>query len=365
MINAYDKNIERNFYDKVRHITRFELSTYPNYSTKTFKNVLKIFFKFLLRKGKKVDRYFWPNGLMAIGLEYSHKKTNDKKDLESLMEYYDNWISKGQRINHLDNIINGYTMLYIFELNGNKKYKRALDNLVEYVHNHPKDEYGSLPYRINNKNPQSINMIFIDTLGMICPFLCRYAKLFKDELLVDLAVIQLKNYLNLGFDERKKLPYHGYNSKTKEKLGIIGWGRAVGWLLIGLIDSLEYIDSSHKDYKYLMDKFIDIVITVLEYQNEDGYFSWQIEAIEGPIDTSTTSMIMYSVSKGLKLEILDNSYEKYIKKSLVAINKSINEGHVNDCSAECRGLGMYPQRYGNYPWAQGPSLALISLWLNV
>lgn len=42
-------------------------------------------------------------------------------------------------------------------------------------------------------------------------------------------------------DEKTGLPYHGYDEKTGMKYGIIGWGRACGWMLLGLSQSILWI----------------------------------------------------------------------------------------------------------------------------
>lgn len=49
-----------------------------------------------------------------------------------------------------------------------------------------------------------------------------------------------------GMDELSGFPYHGFNSDTGMKYGIIGWGRAVGWLTSGMSESLAYLPEKHR-----------------------------------------------------------------------------------------------------------------------
>lgn len=356
----FDEIICGNYLKELRNVCRYQLIRYPETFKLSLKQQVKSILKRIMSKNIKIDRFFWPNGLLSIGLEQSHKQTKDQKDLDCLIKYYDNWIENGLKINSLDNIINGYSMIYIYEETKDLKYKDALDSLIEYITNHPTDKQGSLPYRV--KSSGDMSDIFIDGLGMICPFLCRYGVLIKNNDIINLAINQLKNFIKYGFDVKKNLPYHSYNIENKFKFGIIGWGRAVGWILLGLVDSLEYIDPTHEDYIYLCDCLVNIVNTSIEYQHYNGYFSWQLEAFEGPIDTSTTSMIAYAIGKGIKIGLLDNSYEVHVKKSIIALYKSTKNGYVGDCSAECKGLSMYPQKYGWYPWSQGLTTALVSMF---
>lgn len=354
-----DKQIilEKKFFHELRGVCREQLLSYPIRPKKTIKQQIKsVVKKFLLRDNSKIDKFFWPNSLLAIALELSYKNLNDKNDLDCLVSYYDKWIGNGLSINNLDNTMNGYSMVYVYEETNELKYKKALDVLTSYLINHPKDKNGSLPYRRDS----DLN-ILVDSLGMICPFLCRYGKLTNNSELIDLAVLQLVNFLEYGLDKDKYLPYHAYNAESYIKLGIVGWGRAVGWLLIGLVDSLEYIDSNNSYYNLLAESLNKIIVNVIKFQRYDGYFSWQLEAVEGHVDSSSTSMISYAIRKAINLGLIDNSFKYNTDLALSALYNSIEDGNVLDCSAECMGLSMYPQRYGSFPWAQGPTTALLAI----
>lgn len=361
-MNSFDDLIPINYLNELRNVCSYQLNRYPEISRLSIKQRMKLVLKIVLRRNNKIDRFFWPNGLLAIALEQSFRQTNEQKDLNCLIEYYDKWIENGLAIHNLDNVINGYSLIYVYEKTGKEKYKKALDSIADYVINHPKDMNNCLPYRLKPSETNLAGNIYIDGLGMICPFLARYGKLTNNDDLINLSIIQLENFVKYGFDVKTNLPYHAYNADRKLKLGIIGWGRAVGWVLIGLIDSLEYIDPSHEKYNFLRESFMSIVDRAIDYQHNDGYFSWQLEAIEGPIDTSATAMISYAIGKGIKIGVLKDSYESLIKKSIIALYNSTNNGYVENCSAECHGLSMYPQKYGWYPWSQGPTTALISMF---
>ena len=109
----------------------------------------------------------------------------------------------------------------------------------------------------------------------------------------------------------------------------------------------------------LTDSYVGIVDAALMYQRKDGYFSWQLQALEGPADTSATGMICAALKKGIALGILqDQKYEQALQAGRNAVEKSIKDGRVYDCSGECEGFGQYPQRYGAYPWALGAALML-------
>ena len=125
---------------------------------------------------------------------------------------------------------------------------------------------------------------------------------------------------------------------------------------------------------------------VCKYLREDGYFSWQLSAIEGPKDTSATAMIGYAIKKGIlvlengqkelfcaekeeqdKKESIqlfcsdgqDNESAKIINEIKSALVNSARNGKIYDCSGECEGFSQYPQVYGAYPWSLGPGARML------
>lgn len=347
----YDENT---YHKQLVEVSREQLLKYPNISIKQrVKNIVKS----MIRRNLsiKTDRYFWPNGLLAVSLEYSHKLTNDKKDVKQLEKYYDNWIRSGMVMSNSDYAINGYSLIYLYKIKNRKKYLKAIDQIAEYVLSQETAEDGSIPYRKNNGD-----RIYVDLLGLTCPFLSRYADLKQSEEVLNLCVLQLKNFLSKGMDPVSGLPYHAYDANQKTKLGIIGWGRGVGWLLIGLVDTLEYIPKKHKDYQYLKNQLEKLVLKVMEYQHESGGYSWQLTAREGLYDSSSTSMISYAIRKGINIGLLPDKYTRYVDKDIESLYKITEKGLVLESSGECRGLSMYPQIYENNPWSQGPTTSLVA-----
>lgn len=342
-------------YRALREQTRIQLLNYPKFDLK-----LKVadVIKSIIYPGYMTDsnRFQWPNGLLALALEWSHRISDDDEDLEHLIKYYDRWIEKGASIDFVDQAINGYTLTYLYEVTNQEKYKELLDAILQYLLDHPKVGDDSIPYRIKITND-----IYIDAIGMVCPFLCRYGTKTNNPEAVNLGAKQIINYINNGMDGHTGLPYHGYNPHHNTKLGIIGWGRAVGWLLIGMVDSLEYIPEDNIYYDQIKNFFTKIVSRVVTFQNINGHFSWQLGAIEGSPDTSATSMICYAIQRGMILGILDLAYMEKLQVALDYLHESVEEGIVIGSSAECRGFSMYPQTYAAYPWAQGPTTALTAL----
>lgn len=216
----------------------------------------------------------------------------------------------------------------------------------------PVDDAGSFYYRPAHGD----RAVFADGVGLACPFLYGFGAAFGKEAYQELAVRQIVNFLSYGMDGKTGLPYHGYDVTDGCKYGIIGWGRAVGWLLRGMTGCLL----SEYGKERLGESCRELTDAVLIWQRQDGYFSWQLQALEGPADTSATAMICAAFKKGLELGVLTGeAYEKALDAGRRAVERSARDGLVYDCSGECEGFSRYPQHYGAYPWALGPALEIL------
>jgi rhamnogalacturonyl hydrolase YesR len=227
-----------------------------------------------------------------------------------------------------------------------------LEKLSSFALHYPTNENGSFPYRAGQKN----GYVFVDGIGLACPFLYRYGVVSDGQEYKELAVRQIVNFLAYGMDTASGLPYHGYDVSDGCKYGIIGWGRAVGWLLRGMMACLQDEYGAER----LTKPFTDLVDAVLTWQRRDGFFSWQLQAAEGPADTSATGMICAALQQGIALGILtQEQHRQALEDGKSAIERSVKDGRVYQCSGECLDFAQYPQRYGAYPWALGPALEIL------
>lgn len=336
-----------------------ELLGYPNRDVGyRLKRILKML---VGRKVEPIDKINWPNGLLAKSLAdyYDANKNSEEARVivESLKKYYDRWIRKKHKMYYLDDAFSGLALIDLHQITGEEKYKKAADAMAQYLFHHETDEAGSLPYRPKQGN----NYIFADAIGMVCPFLCKYGATYGDMNAINLAVTQIQNFIDFGMDAKTGLPYHGYHYESGVKYGIIGWGRAVGWLMIGMAETLAYLEPARPSYEPIKQAYRRMVDKVEAYQLEGGLYSWQLGAKEGPVDTSATALILYAIARSLETKVLIGIHKSRMIRGRDALLASVKEGKIHGCLAECQGFSMYPQVYGAYPWSLGPALSLFVL----
>lgn len=334
----------------------YELLNYPQRGVGYH---LKRVFKMIAgKKAEPLDKINWPNGLLAKSLADYYKEHRNSEEarviLEVLKKYYDRWIRRNHKMYYLDDALSGMALIDLHQITGEEKYKEAAEAIARYLFHHETDEAGSLPYRPKQGN----NYIFADAIGMVCPFLCKYGHTYGDMNAINLAVTQIQNFIDFGMDAKTGLPYHGYQYESGVKYGIIGWGRAVGWLMIGMAECLAYIEPTRPSYEPIKQAYRRMVDKVEAYQLEGGLYSWQLGAKDGPVDTSATAMILYAIARSLETKVLIGIHKSRMVRGREALWNSVKDGKIYGCLAECQGFSMYPQVYGAYPWSLGPALSL-------
>jgi len=328
-----------------------DLLTYP---VETSKKRIKRTIKNLLGHGEAApDRFFWPHAMMAQALWQYYGASGEESVLSLLEKYYNKHKRDIQNIKYPDTVMNGYTLIDLYEKTGNEEYGLVLESMAQYLKTAPKAKDGSILYRANQKE-----VVYADTIGMIVPFMCRYGAKTGDQELQELAIKQVVNFTQSGMDVESGLPYHAYNADTKEKQGIIGWGRAVGWIFMGIADGANYLDDNQK--ARLTEGLDELIEATIKYQREDGLFSWQLQAIGGPEDISATGMILSAIKILLDQGLINDNYKKIIDKGLIAI-KEQSEAYKK-CLAECKALSCYPQVYGEYPWGTAAIVKMLDMF---
>lgn len=198
---------------------------------------------------------------------------------------------------------------------------------------------------------------YVDTIGMICPFLVAYAKTYSDDEALRLAKRQIEEYELNGFIENSLLPFHGYDIITREPIGLIGWGRGLGWYLLGLID---IIDVDNKSLPETKDRIRRIADDLARYQKQDGGFGSIIQ-YKTTYDSSATAIIGLFYAKCY--DLFDSKRDLNIAKGCLRKLMSVTRrnGIVDYSQGDTPSLGVYSTRLDEMPFTQGIALRLANI----
>jgi len=335
--------------------------------------------KALGRSVRTGDPFFWHAGMLMLGLvsalEYLGN-VEDAKELNdeikaSLDGYVDLWIRKtGGKVSFVDDALAGFALIKAYEITGKEKYKKAADAVSSYLKNAGKDAEGAILY-----NSGRSGNVFADGIGQVSMFMaaCEDKEFDANE--------QLDLFFTYGMDDESGLCYHGYELKENNlkvsdgydsdsavgkahvayKKGILCWGRAFGWLIMGASVNAACGKADEKN----LSEFKKLCDAAIKYQRKDGGWSWQIQAVDGHIDISATGMIAYALGYAIKYNVfgsdaLSEKLLSVLKKASECIYAHSGKGVVMDALSSCDDFAVHYQTYGNYPWGQGAALAALS-----
>lgn len=342
-------------------------------------------------------------------------------EIDRVMEQHvDTWFYKYKgKIEYVDDALAGYCFLKMYERTENQKFLVPAKHICNYILHYPRDNEGSVIYNASRGG----KIIFADGVGQVSMFTSEYRKCKVPEdtrpeqsmtgdvvnslanafggvldkvigeaeaipSLEELEEALIRNYYKFGRDEKSGLIYHGYELGDARRLvpdglnrmeecasnkkGLMCWGRAFGWLMMGLSNvaggglgdtgasgANNNTGASNADAALW---FKELSGAAIDYQRPDGGWSWQLQAIDGHIDMSATGMIAYSLAMGARNGILPASKTKeVIEKAAVCMSEHIKKGAVVDALSSCDDFGVHYQTYGSYPWGQGAVLAALSV----
>jgi unsaturated rhamnogalacturonyl hydrolase len=254
---------------------------------------------------------------------------------------------------HIDMAPLAYAALRLDELMDNNKYhqKIAAGMALRFIQSEGAED-GTIPYTFGS------SVVLVDTIGFLCPFLARFGRIKGDDNFTRLAVRQIDVFLRNATDPESGWVSHAFERHTRSRLGLTGWGRGVGWLLLGMTDTLLELDDGPE--KARMVTLADHLLEKLALtQRADGHWSWNLTVPDGEADSSLTSLVAYTLSRLIsELPGHFNRHADMFKRCRVAINHvTTTSGQVGQASGEAGGIGTYSAHFGSYFWALGPAVA--------
>lgn len=296
----------------------------------------------------------WQEAALVLGLTEYYATTKDekiKKNLDlfvsSKIDSTGNWRKPP---NEIDEVILAYAIINIPWIN-HEKLKHSYDVIYNLIIN-LKGIDGTVAYKKHNTNYR-----FVDTIGFICPFLINYGVKFNNYEAIELSVKQITTYNHLGMLHNTFLPCHTYNINSKLPVGLFGWGRGLGWYAIGLIDSYTALPINNSNKKILEGSIVQFAKTAIQFQNENGSWSWIVSQNESRQDSSTTATLAWFLGNAATIEEISldckNAKNKAIKYLMQVTRR---DGAIDFSQGDTKAIGIHSQEFNILPFTQGFTL---------
>jgi len=253
---------------------------------------------------------------------------------------------------YVDGAILGYALTKTSK--NTDEIKPALDEIIELIERN-KGKDGTIFYR-----DFIADIRFVDTIGFICPFLTWYGQKFHKPAYIDLAILQIKSYVEKAFLKEKMIPAHAYDLKKEVPLGVYGWGRGLGWFILGVVDMYNELDKTHPEKEYLKEIIIETAKDLLPFQKSNGSFNAMLAVDTSRHDSSITSLGGWLFFNTYQIT-REKKYLEAAKKCVISLMQvTRRDGTIDFCQGDTKGIGDYAKTFEAMPFVQGLTIRFVT-----
>jgi unsaturated rhamnogalacturonyl hydrolase len=253
-----------------------------------------------------------------------------------------------------------------------EKYKKAADFLYQYL----RYEYSRIQKKAGKGGfyHKDIypNQMWLDGLYMGAAFYAEYLANFSPddtEGWNDVAN-QFITIHRHTYDKEKQLNYHGWSAVPKDINSFWAqqsgrfkgcsnefWGRGMGWYFAALVDVLELMPTTHKNYDDLKHILFQVAEGLKRWQDPESGVWYQLLQYDDTyisdcgkrnyLEASASCMFTYSYLKALRLELIDESYRNVAEKAYTGVVKTFvskNADKSLNLNFSCRSAGLGPAK---------------------
>ncbi|MEC0311135.1 glycoside hydrolase family 88 protein [Paenibacillus lautus] len=310
-------------------------------------------------------RWAYVPGMMLMAIARTGDCYNKEAYIDFMKRHMDLFVQadgdiRGYRIEeyNLDQINQGKNLFALSAKFQDFRYEKASHTLAAQLLSQPRTTDGGFWH----KKVYPFQM-WLDGLYMSSPFLAQYAKTYNRPEWFDEVAHQLLLVERRTRDRKTGLLYHGWD-EAKEQVWADPesgrsphfWSRAVGWYAMALVDSLEFFPVDHPKRGTLMGIFERLCRALGRYQEKESGLWFQVldqGFREGNyLETSGSSMFIYALAKGLRLQYLEQPSRSIAVRAYEGLINRFVE--VNDAGVHlhsiCHGAGLSDDRNGSYEY---------------
>ena len=311
-------------------------------------------------------RWTYDEGVVWKGLEGLWLNTGDAQYFKYIQKQMDRLIDKDGHIRtykledyNLDNVLCGRVLLMLYKVTGLEKYYKAAGVLRQQLREQPRTSEGSFWHK--KRYPEQV---WLDGLYMAQPFFAEYAGLFHEDSVFAGITKQFAAIETHTRDLKTGLLYHGWDESRQEKWADKStgrspnfWARAMGWYGMALVDAMEHYPAKDPGKEVLKAILVRYATAIAKVQDPTTGCWWDILDKPGAqgnyLEASASSMFVYTLAKGVRLNYLPASFLETAKKGYAG---SVKKFLVNDNlegTVSVSGLGGNPYRDGSYAYYIG------------
>lgn len=201
-----------------------------------------------------------------------------------------------------------------------KNIIRAFDGAISFY----RDEYAVMKQPDGDIHlTKEMAPIFVDHLGAYAIRMAMAGSLTGDKELYKEAVSQILIFRAALRDPKTGLWNHGRGwYGFSRNVTAVKWGRAHGWLLHTLVDTMTYLPPNSPEFRQVSAILQETASALKRYQDRDGFWHQVVDRPESFPETSGTGLISYYFARAVRQGYLPRAgFEKASKKAFEALAK--------------------------------------------
>jgi unsaturated rhamnogalacturonyl hydrolase len=307
-------------------------------------------------------------GTLLLGVDGVWRSTKNESYFKYIQGSVDPFIGPDGSIStykvdeyQLDSVLLGRQLLLLYGVTKQEKYAKAATALYEQLKHQPRTASGGFWHK--ERYP---NQMWLDGLYMAEPFYAEYAETFHHpEAVADIG-LQFRlmdehtrdantGLLRHGWDESKQMRWA--DKKTGQSPE--AWARAMGWMMMALVDTLDYLPEGSAERRELLAQLGRDAAAVVRYQDKESGLWWQVMDQGGKagnyFESSGSCMFVYALAKGVRRGYLPASYRTSAERGWKGIlDHFVEAGPGNGVTlkgtVKVGGLGGEPYRDGTFAY---------------
>ena len=310
-------------------------------------------------------RWDYIQGVILGGIERVALARRDTAMLAYVQANMDRWVKPDGTIEgydlaeyNIDEIAQGRVLFGLHARTKDARYRKAMDLLRQQLRTQPRTAEGGFWHKKIYPH-----QMWLDGLFMGQPFYAEYARTFGETAAFDDIARQFLLVARHTRDPRTGLMYHAWDAARAQPwadsltgLSKNFWGRAMGWYMVGVVETLDHFPQGHPDRPAIIATLRDAADAVARVQDPLTGLWWDV--LDQPnragnyLEASASSMFAYALAKGARLGYLDARFRRVAERgfdgllsNLVRENADGTVSLVN--IVQVSGVGGAPRRDGS------------------
>lgn len=263
---------------------------------------------------------------------------------------------------NLDEVSQGRLLFGLAARTRDPRYRLAADRLRAQLRAQPRTAEGGFWHK--RIYPEQM---WLDGLYMAGPFYAEYARTFAAGAARDSAFDDVARQFLLAArhtrDPRTGLMVHAWDAARRQPwadpatgLSPHVWGRAMGWYLVGAVETLDHLPAAHPDRPAVVRVLQEAAESVARVQDPVTGLWWDV--LDQPnragnyLEASASSMFAYALAKAARLGYVDARYRQAAERGFGGLLANLVREHADGTVSlvnvvQVSGLGGNPRRDGS------------------